>query len=224
MACTKTVTRTERLVVTNTDTLTLLARDTINNWPKPNDSSIVFLAFDTIPGFVLDSIVIQDINTDSVYNVQIEWHINGYIIRPLIPMYVCITFYYEWIEPNNVQIDMYTFDYTLGWTLFKKNPSHHIQEYTIQRIHLDMLILVKYLQSNSQTTKHNTMTKKQLRQANVVVRLQKQLKSGVKITPECKPGETVLLSDPDKKRITKEIETLRAVPEVSAFLTTNKLS
>jgi hypothetical protein len=123
--CTKTVTRTDRIVDTVRDTLTVTNHDTVSVYPEPNDTGIIFLAYDTVPGFKLDSICVQDINTDHVYTYLPEFHINGYIIRPPIPMLTAITFYYEWEEPNNVTISMSTFDYTKGWIMYPKNYSPH---------------------------------------------------------------------------------------------------
>ena len=47
------------------------------------------------------------------------------------------------------------------------------------------------------------------RRINVINRLENQLKSGTKVTKECKAGEFVLLTDSDIKRIKSELLTLK---------------
>lgn len=127
VGCTKEVQRVE--VVTHNQVDTVMMRDTLSAYSSPTDSSLVYLVFDTVPGFALDSIVIRDIQTGFEKVYQPEFFLENYVIHPLTPMLCEIRFYYEWTEPDppifSPTISMFTFNYDHSWTAQVGNHSPH---------------------------------------------------------------------------------------------------
>ncbi len=109
---------------------TVFVRDTLNpSYLEPTDSQLVYLVFDTVSGFQLDSIVITDLNSNISRSYQPEFFLESYVFHPLTPMICKIDFYYEWIEPTPPTfapiISMYSFTYDHSWTVQVPNKSPH---------------------------------------------------------------------------------------------------
>src|ERR1700753_2210740 len=91
VGCTKTVVQTEPVIHNTTDTMTL--HDTLPQYLVPTDTNLIYLAYDTGPGFQLDSICVQDINTDGVCTYRPEYQNGAWCIHVPTPMLTTITFY-----------------------------------------------------------------------------------------------------------------------------------
>lgn len=133
----------DTIIKTNTvitvDTVYSYVYSLNTSYPLPaTDSGQIFITYDTLPGFRLDSIQIinlasyvpesQTSQTPARYTqvstyIPINYPNYGWMIHPVGPMICTMTFYYTWITPNAVMTTLQTFDNLHSWIIPSFDPA-----------------------------------------------------------------------------------------------------
>lgn len=123
--CTK---REVQLVTVPLETKVIVT-DTVTSFPLPTGTGLTYIVYDTVPGFILDSILITDQGDQTVEKYVPERYLGSWVIHPKTPMICSITFYIQWEEQSppvfSPMIGLYSFYNDHSWEIKVLNWSPH---------------------------------------------------------------------------------------------------